>query len=182
MKLGRIVRKFRTKKDTPAVIRYPVWEDLDDLTAFANSLSREDTYVMLSGEHITRDREISYLSDTIAAMIRGERIHLVVTVNGAFAANSGITIQKRRKRHVGELTISVAAAFRDDGVGFELLTALIAEARKHRLKLITLTCMEGNDRALHLYEKAGFKRAGIIPKALRFRGRYVGEVMLYRAL
>ena len=182
MKLGRIVRSFTTKKGRRAIIRYPTWEDLDDFVVFANDLSKEDTFVMLSGEHITRDKEISYLAEAIASILRGAQIHLVVTVDGIFAANSAIVVFKRRKRHVGELNISVAKAFRDEGVGFELLNALIAEARKRRLKLITLSCMEGNDRALHLYEKAGFKQAGRIPNALHFRGRYVGEVMLYRPL
>jgi ribosomal protein S18 acetylase RimI-like enzyme len=137
---------------------------------------------MLSGERVTRDKEISYLAETITSILRGTRIHLVVIVDGIFAANSGIDVYKRRKRHVGELNISVASEFRDDGVGFELLKALIAEAKKRRLKLITMTCMEVNERALHLYEKAGFKRAGVIPKSLLFRKKFFGEVILYRPL
>lgn len=182
MKLGKIVRLFTTKKGKHGVIRYPTWEDLDELIEFANNLSREDTFVMLSGEHITRDKEITYLSETITSMLRGERINLVVTVEGIFAANSGITILKRRKAHVGELNISVAAPFRDDGVGGELMRALLSEARARKLKLITLSCMENNPKALRLYEKSGFKVSGLIPKSYLFRNTLIGEVILYRPL
>lgn len=182
MKSGRIVRQFRSRKGSDVVIRYADWQDLDQLLAFANDLSREDTYVMLSGETVSREDEIRYLSDQLQGVERGDRIHLVATVGGQLAANSGIYRQRMRKRHVGELHISIAEQFREEGIGTELLEALKAEARTIGIQLLTLTCFASNSRALHVYEKVGFRKAGTVPGAYVRQGQYDGEVVMYLPL
>jgi RimJ/RimL family protein N-acetyltransferase len=179
MKLGNIVREFTSKKGNKVIIRTPMWEDLDDILAFANALSKEDTFVLLNGETLSRDEEIDYLTSQISAMEKGSKIHLVALVNGKFAANCGIDIEKRRKKHVGSIHISVDQKFREEGIGIELMHALVSEAKKAGLRLLTLTCIENNDRALHVYEKIGFKKAGIIPKAILYHGEYIGEVQMF---
>lgn len=179
MQPGKIIKTFKSKKGNTVVIRYPKWEDLDDLLTFANDLSKEDTFVLLSGETITRKEEIEYLADILAKMERKEAIQLIATVNGIFAANCGINRFKRRKQDVGEIHISVASKFRDEGVGRKLLSALIEEGKKVGLKLLILNCFENNDRALHLYEKLGFKKSGLIPNMYAYKGNYIGEVTLY---
>jgi len=47
---GLIVKKFISKKGKEIIIRYPKWEDLEELTRYANKLSKEDTFVTFSGE------------------------------------------------------------------------------------------------------------------------------------
>ena len=39
------------------VIRYPKWEDLEELTRYINKLSSEDTFVTFSGEEIKKEEE-----------------------------------------------------------------------------------------------------------------------------
>jgi len=174
-----IVRKFTNQKGKKVVIRYPRWTDLDELLAFANKLSRENTYVMLSGEVISRKQEEKYLREIIEAIAKKERIHLVATVDGKLAANSGITIFKRRKSHVGELNISVTRAYRGEGLGAALLKSLLDEAARHGLRLVVLTTMENNRRAIHIYEKAGFRQAGIIPGVYSYHRKFIGEILMY---
>jgi len=182
MKLGTIIKKFKSKKGNTVIIRTPKWEDLDDLLEFVNALSHEDTFVQLNGTTISRDEEISYLSAQITGMERKTKIHLVATVGGAFAANCGIDIDKHRKKHVGSIHISVGQKYREEGIGIELMKALISEAKKSGLRLLTLTCLENNDRAIHVYEKTGFTNAGIIPKAILYHGTYLGEIQMYLQL
>ena len=50
MKLGTVIREFKSKKGNNVIIRTPMWEDLDDILTFANALSKEDTFVLLNGE------------------------------------------------------------------------------------------------------------------------------------
>lgn len=176
---GKIINTFKSKKGSDVIIRYPTWEDLDDMLAFANELSKEDTFVLLSGETITRDEEIAYLAESFAKMEREEAIQLSATVNGTFAANCVIQRLKRRKQSVGEINISVAQTFRDEGIGRELLSTLIEEGKKTGLKLLILHCFETNTRALHLYESLGFIRAGLVPGVYAYKGGFVGEVTLY---
>lgn len=182
MNPGKTIKTIKSKKGKDVTIRYPKWEDLDDMLTFANDLSKEDTFVLLSGETLTRTEEIEYLSDALAKMEQKESILLIATVNGIFAANSGINRFKRRKKDVGELHISVASKFRDEGVGRELLLTLIEEGKKIGLKLLILNCFENNDRALHLYESLGFKKSGLIPNMYAYKGSFIGEVTLYLSL
>ncbi|MEK7119576.1 MAG: GNAT family N-acetyltransferase, partial [Patescibacteria group bacterium] len=72
--------------------------------------------------------------------------------------------------------------YRQEGIGYQLLSTLIEEGKKAGLKLLILHCFENNDRALHLYEKLGFKRAGLVPGVYAYKGTFVGEVTLYLPL
>jgi hypothetical protein len=42
---GKVIKTFITKKDTEVTIRYPKWEDLDEMTRYINEISKEDTFV-----------------------------------------------------------------------------------------------------------------------------------------
>lgn len=181
MKPGQIIKTFTSKKGNEVVIRYPKWEDLDDLVTFANNLVTEDTFIMLN-KQITKDEESTWLSDTISKIEEGKKIHLVAVVNGKFAGNCEIRIRDKKQTHVGEIGISVASSFRQEGIGYQLLSKLIEEGKKKGLKLLILHCFENNDRALHLYEKMGFKRSGLVPGVYAHKGDYIGEVTLYLPL
>lgn len=54
------------------------------------------------------------------------------------------------------------------GIGRQLLTACIALARQAQgLEMLTLTVTASNERAVRLYEQAGFKVYGVQPHAIR---------------
>ena len=54
------------------------------------------------------------------------------------------------------------------GIGRQLLAACIAQARRAQgLELLTLTVTASNERALRMYERAGFKVYGVQPRAIR---------------
>lgn len=61
------------------------------------------------------------------------------------------------------------------GIGRQLLAACIAQARQASgLEMLTLTVTASNERAVGLYEAAGFKVYGVLPKAIRLeQGRKV---------
>jgi RimJ/RimL family protein N-acetyltransferase len=182
MELGKVVSTFTTKKGNTACIRYPVWSDLDGFLTFANKISKEDTFIQLSGEVLSRNEETDFLAGAIANMEKGKAIQLVATVNDNFAANCGIDIDIRRKKHVGSIHIAVDEDFREEGIGAELMKALISEAKIAKLRLLTLTCIEGNDRAIHVYESVGFTKVGTTPKAILYHEEYVGEILMYLQL
>ena len=181
MKPGQIIKIFTSKKGNIVVIRIPKWEDLDDLVIFANNLIDENTFIMLN-EKITKEEESTWLTETLKKIEEGKKIQLVAEVNGKFAGNCEIRIRDKKQTHVGEIGISVALPYRQDGIGNQLLSTLIEEGEKAGLKLLMLHCFENNDRALHLYEKLGFKRAGVVPGVYAYKGSYVGEVTLYLPL
>lgn len=182
MKLGAIIKTFKSNKGNSVVFRYPKKSDLDDMLAFANSLIDEDTFVLLSGKRLTRDEEIKHLNETLADIKKGKKIHVVAEVNGRYAGNGVIRIGILRHSHVGDVGISLSRAFRDEGIGTELLKTLIREGRTAGLRLLTIDCFENNERALHVYQSLGFMQAGVIPGEVSYKGTYYGEIKLYLSL
>jgi ribosomal-protein-alanine N-acetyltransferase len=58
-------------------------------------------------------------------------------------------------------TLAVAADMQGRGVGSALLTALLDEAARRRQSRVSLEVRADNDRAIGLYERFGFRRAGV---------------------
>lgn len=177
---GQIIKKFKSKNGNDVIFRYTKSDDLDAMLNYINTLIAEDTFIGLFGEPLTLKEEEKTLKEILEGVKKNDKIFIVVEVNNAYKGNAGIHREKtRRKTHVGNIGISLAAEYRNEGIGVELMTALIEEGKKLGMKILYLTCLENNDRALHLYEKLGFKRSGYVPNACFWKGGYVGEVTLY---
>ncbi|OGG09932.1 hypothetical protein A2154_02465 [Candidatus Gottesmanbacteria bacterium RBG_16_43_7] len=182
LKPGQIIKQSRSRDGREIVYRLPKTADLETMRRFANELSTEDTFVQLSGERITKKAESQYLTEALAAIENGEKIQIIALFKQELIANASVTKGKKRKAHAGELAISVAAPFRGQGIGEELLQLLTDLSRKNGLRLLTLTCFENNQRAINLYEKVGFTKAGFIPGMYQRQGRYWGEIIMYLPL
>jgi RimJ/RimL family protein N-acetyltransferase len=50
------------------------------------------------------------------------------------------------------------------------------------LKVLTLSAFATNKRALHVYEKVGFTRTGVIPKKFFKEGVYIDEIVMTKIL
>ncbi len=182
MKHGQVVKTFKSKKGNEVVIRHLHWDDLTDAHVFANDLSKEDTFVQLSGEEVAWEKEVEYIGESLVKVAKGHRIHLVATVNGQFAGMCGLRRLERRHKHVGDVDISLDKKYREEGVGTMLLECLREEAKQDGFRLITLTCFATNERAIHVYEKVGFIKAGEIPGMLHYKNEYIGQVYMYLPL
>lgn len=51
-----------------------------------------------------------------------------------------------------------------------------------KLKILTLEVYSTNKRAIHVYEKLGFKETGRIPKGLFRNGKYIDQVVMVKEL
>ena len=177
-KPGKIVKTFETKKGNEVIIRYPKWEDLEGLLEFVNNLSAEDTFVLYGGETVTKEQEMEYLVQAFRSLERGNRIHLCAFVSGKLVANSSVTRKRLRAKHVGSTAISVAKCYREEGIGSELLKALIDESEKLGLKMLSIDVFANNERAQHVYQKAGFTKCGRFPKMFFYKGEYVDQIVM----
>lgn len=180
---GKIIKTFTSKKGNNVVFRYAKPDDLEAMLGYINALIAEDTFIGLYGEPLTRDEEEKTLKEILEGIKKGDKSFIAVEINGEYKGNAGIHREKtRRKKHVGSIGISLAAEYRSEGIGAEIMTVLINEGKKLGMRLVYLTCLENNDRALRLYDKLGFKRCGYLPNACVWKGGYIGEVMLYLPL
>ncbi len=182
MAQGTVIKTFKSKKGNDVVIRYPQSSDVDDMLAFANALIAEDTLVLLSGKPMTRQEEEKYVIDMLKQIEKGEKIQLTVLVNGKYAGSGEVRRQPYRKNHTGEIGISLAKEYRDENIGSILFQTLIEEAEKVKFRLLVLHCFENNDRAIHMYEKFGFTRSGVVPGSYFYKGDYIGEITMYLPL
>lgn len=180
---GKIIHTFRSKRGDEIIIRYPKWEDLDELLRHVNQLSYEDTYVTLSGETITQIEETNYLSTLYKEIEIGDNVTLLAFSNDRLIASCGISrnrTDRRRGLHYGNFGLAVDNQFRGVGVGYEIAQKTIEEAKNkiQGLKIVRLGCFAKNTQAIGLYTKLGFKPAGIFPKAFLFKGGYEDEIKM----
>lgn len=88
-------------------------------------------------------------------------IYKVITVEDEVVAYGGFH-QIFDEAHI--TNIAVKESFRHQGFGKMLMDALIKEAKERKIVAMTLEVRVSNVNALKLYEKFGFKSAGVRPK------------------
>lgn len=182
MNSGQIIKTWVTKKGNHATIRVVKQTDFEVLFKYANDLIAEDTFVMLSGKPLTLEEEQKYFNDVLQKVEVNNKIHFVVEVEGKFAGSCDVRFLEKRQSHVGEVGISLAPDFREEGIGTVCLECLIKESRSLNLKLLTLNCFEINARAIHVYEKVGFQKVGVVPEMYFYKNQYVGQVIMFLKL
>jgi len=181
MKTGEILHRFKAKDGREVILRTPRWEDLDDLMEYINSLVDEGADIATNRE-VTREEEADWLGRKLALLEKDEELSLVAEVDGKVVTNSEIAKQEGYSRHVGGVGIGIKKGYRDIGIGTEMLRTLIAQAKKVDLKMLTLSVFSTNKRAIHVYEKVGFKETGRIPKFFYKNGKYIDRVIMTKEI
>jgi ribosomal protein S18 acetylase RimI-like enzyme len=73
----------------------------------------------------------------------------------------------RKVRHAGTVWgVYVRPEWRGARIGERLVRACIAWARRHRLRILRLASMAGNEAAIRCYERCGFTPYGLEPEAI----------------
>lgn len=107
---------------------------------------------------------------------------LVACVQGQIVGSAAIVIPVAiRRRHVGELGLSVHDAWHRRGVGTALLGSLLDLAdRWLNLTRVELTVFTDNLPAIALYEKFGFRREGRLERYAFRDGEYADVLAMAR--
>lgn len=93
---------------------------------------------------------------------------ILCIVDGKIAGNCQISRKTRRKnRHRGSVAIALYREFWGLGIGTAMFQELIAVAKSWGLMQLELEVIEGNTRAMGLYQKMGFEIAAATPDAIR---------------
>ena len=129
--------------------------------------------------HFTAAQEGAFLQ---AKYLSEREIELIAVVDGSVAATAGISAVGGRDklRHRAELGVSVAEAFWGLGIGGILTAACIECAKAAGYLQLELEVVAGNERALSLYQKAGFTEYGRNPKGFLSRSGAFQEVVSMR--
>ncbi len=162
--------------------------DLDAALKFANTLVKEkktnrDLGIVSMDKRLTRKDEKEFLKVVVQGLKEGEIVSLGAFVEGKMVGHCDVRRRKSQDfRHAGALGIVILESYRGVGVGERLMTEVLREARKRGVWLVELTVFSINEMGIHLYEKMGFKKVGVVPNKFLRDGRHLDEVIMYADL
>ena len=86
-------------------------------------------------------------------------------------------------RHRAVMGISVLKDYWGGGLGSFLMQLAVDQAKANGFEQLELGVFSDNARAIHLYEKVGFERYGIQPRAFKLKdGTYRDEIIMVKML
>ena len=161
MKDGRtaLLRAPNPGRDAEAMVRYlpEVLGETDFMLRYPEE------------QRITAERELGILERSLAAE---DEMLILCEAEGAIVGSSHISFMSGRikTRHRASVGIALRKAYWDQGIGTAMMRELIATARRREhIEQIELQYIEGNSRARALYEKLGFRVAGMFPDAVKLK-------------
>lgn len=175
-----MITSFTSKSGKKIVLRPPRLGDVTILRNYINNLVAEDALILFN-QRQSQAEEKKHLTDMLEAINANQRVQLLAFHDEKLIANSQIVKGKYRMSHIGIFGISVASGYRGEGVGEALSETIIDLAKeKLKIKLVDLTVYKNNKAAINLYKKLGFKKHGLLPKAVQYKQRLVDLVYMYR--
>lgn len=119
------------------------------------------------GPPVTPEEEAEFLRKQNASP---RDLLILAKENGEILGDAHVEALPRRMAHRGSIGITVRKAAWGRGIGTALLERLIAHAREQGLEILSLEVRSDNGRAIHLYEKFGFRKIGTFPGFLKVDG------------
>ena len=120
---------------------------------------REGRWLVTPPSAVSQPSEAFFIGE----MIRGdEGMTLIAEADGETVGNVLVSIERNVvSSHVGTLSIVVAEGWRDVGIGSAMVRAAQEWAAAHGLLKVALAVFPDNERAIAVYERAGFVREGL---------------------
>lgn len=171
------------KNGQKLILRSPDMFDAEQLLEHMRITSAETDFMSRYPEEITVsvENEARFLQ-----MIENDvdNFMLAAYIDDRMVGNAGVTrVQENIKyRHRATFGISLQEEVCGLGLGTLMLQEVLKVVEQTAFEQLELTVFEDNTRAIRLYEKAGFQKVGIMPRAYRLKdGSYHDEVqMVYR--
>ena len=112
----------------------------------------------------------------------GDHIFVAVLEDGTVIGCAGLTVcSNPRMRHVGTVGLYVHTDYQNQGVGTALMKVLLELADNWLMLVrVELEVFADNQRAIHLYEKLGFEKEGLLRMTTVRSGRYVDDCKMAR--
>ena len=178
-------QEFKLKDGRTAVIRSPRDEDVQGMLDYLYKSAGETEFILRYPEECgkyTAEGEKALFDRVNAA---SNEAMPVCIVDGKLVGNCQIVWKDGIKtRHRASLAIALLKEYWGLGIGTRFFEELlkIAEEHEHILQ-VELEFIEGNTRARALYEKMGFKIAGVHPNAIRLKdGTMLNEYLMIKEI
>jgi RimJ/RimL family protein N-acetyltransferase len=137
---------------------------------------REDRWLITTPGSVSEPSEAFWISEMIRA---AEHLVLVAEADAEVVGNLLVTVDRGvATEHIGVLSITIAEGWRDVGIGSELIAGAQRWASERGLRKVSLGVFPDNDRAIAVYERAGFVREGLRRLQYRSGDRFRDEVLM----
>lgn len=177
-------KRIKLKNGQLCILRSPKLQDAEQLVEYLKVTAAETDFLLKYPEEVKisveQEKEIlKWFIDSkrdlmIIAEVDGE-----IVGNCSFSAVGG----KYRVKHRCSLGIALYQQYWGLGIGQELISLLLEEARKGGYEQIELEVVSRNTRAIALYDKLGFVRIGERPYAMKHKdGTYDSNVIMIKQL
>lgn len=177
LRKGEYISEHKLDDGRTIKFRGPRSGDVSDMLKFINGLVEEKAMI-LANKKFTRAEEAEYVKSMVKENKKGEGLHIVAEVDGHVVAKAEITRKRYKSNHVGTLGIAISKGYRDVGLGKMMIGQLSELSKEYGLRMVLLEAFAENKRALHVYEKMGFKKVGYLPKDVYHKGKYMDSVIM----
>lgn len=185
MKPGRAYVTFTANDGTQVVLRALRRSDLDELLKFANAIVKErrtnpELGITSLDKRLSKSDEKKFLDRILLGMKKNEVVSVAAFVGGKIVGHCDVSRrQPRDERHTGLFGIVILAECRGIGIGQVMAKTALEKALRRGIWLVELQVFAINQVAIHVYEKLGFKRVGVVPGKMLRNGRFLDEIRMY---
>ena len=102
-----------------------------------------------------------------------DHIQLLAKVNGEIIGTASLNRKPNRMSHRAEFGISLKKAWWGSGAASALMEAILDFAKENGFEQLNLEVRSSNARAIHLYEKYGFRKLCTFPHFFKINGEYI---------
>lgn len=175
--------KFLLKDGREAVLRSPREEDVESTLEYLRTSAGETEFILRYPEECSK-----YTPEGERALFEQRNASpneamLMCVVDGRVIGNCEISFYRGMKtKHRATVAIALISEFWNQGIGTKMFEEMIrlAESRDEVTQM-ELEFVEGNTRARYLYEKMGFRIAGVHPNAIRLKdGTLLNNYLMIR--
>lgn len=170
-------KRVALKNGLEVFLRPELSTDTDLLWEMFSTLSKSSLDNLIPP--FTRERIESWTSEIdysknlpILALIReGEKERIICSATLSFYT-------QKIYRHKGEVGIAVHDDYQNLGLGTAVMKHILEIAKEKSLKKISLRVKADNNRAIHVYEKCGFKIEAKLEKERFQEGQFKDEYLM----
>lgn len=142
--------------------------------------SSESYFMARYPEEISLDIEL--MKKNLSSIEKSPKDFTVTAfLDGKVIGDAGITTIRNHMKycHRAYFGISILKEYCNQGLGKYMLEIALEQSKKNGFEQVELGVFEDNIRAIKLYEKCGFEKVGIQPRAYKLKdGTYRNEIQM----
>lgn len=176
-------KEIKLKNGAAAIFRSPEIEDAGALLEYLKITAAETPFLLREPEEctMTLQQERDYIENAVQSP---DILTILCEVDGRIAGNCNLKRHdKMRTRHRADVAIALIKSFWRLGIGTAMFEEMIAQAKAWGVEQLELEVVEGNHRAMALYQKMGFHIIAERPNSIKLKnGTILKELCMIRQL